>query len=56
MATAEVDMARMRGIGTDGAAITSSYHSGVIACLKSVVLSSISVHCTANQLNSFVAC
>ena len=51
MATAEVDMARMRGIGTGGVAIMSSYHSGVIARLKSVAPSSISVHCTAHQLN-----
>ena len=51
LATAEVDMARMRGIGADGAAIMSSYDSGVITRLKSVVPSSISVHCTAHQLN-----
>ena len=50
-ANAELDMAKMRGIGTDGAATMTGRQNGVVARMKSVTPSTIGVHCAAHRLN-----
>ena len=49
--TVELDMARMRGIGTDGASTMIGCRSGVVTRLKSITPSAIGVHCAAHRLN-----
>ena len=51
VASAELDMAKTRGIGTDGASTMMGCHSGVVACLKTITPSAIGVHCAAHRLN-----
>ena len=51
MASAGLDMASMRGIGTDGAATMIGCRSGVVTRLKSIIPSAVSVHCAAHRLN-----
>ena len=51
VASAELDMAKTRGIGTDGASTMMGCHSGVIARLKTITPSAIGVHCAAHCLN-----
>ena len=51
VASAELDMAKMRGIGTDGASTMMGCHSGVVARLKTITPSAIGVHCAAHRLN-----
>lgn len=51
VASAGLDMAKMRGIGTDGASTMMGRHSGVVARLKTITPSAISVHCAAHRLN-----
>ena len=48
---AGLDMRKMRGIGTDGAATTAGCHNGVVARLKRITPSAIGVHCAAHRLN-----
>ena len=47
----ELDMSKMRGIGTDGAATMIGTHNGVVTRLKAITPTAISVHCTAHRLN-----
>ena len=51
VASAELDMAKMRGIGTDGASTIMGCHSGVVARHKTITPSAIGVHCAAHHLN-----
>lgn len=44
-------MAKMRGIGTDGAATMIGRHNGIVAHLKTSTPSAIGVHCAAHHLN-----
>ena len=44
-------MAKMKGIGTDGASTMIGRRSGVVVRLKSITPSAISVHCAAHQVN-----
>lgn len=48
---AKIDMAKMRGIGTDGAATMVGRHNGVVAQLRVTTPSAIGVHCAAHRLN-----
>ena len=48
---AGLDMAKMRGIGTDGAATMVGHHRGVVTRLKAITPSAIGVHCAAHRLN-----
>ena len=48
---AGLDMRKMRGIGTDGAATMAGCHDGVVARLKRITPSAIGVHCAAHRLN-----
>lgn len=49
--SAELDMAKIRVIGTDGAFTMTGCHSGFIARLKSITPSATGVHCAAHRLN-----
>ena len=51
MASAELEMAKLRGIGTDGASTMMGRHNGVVARLKSITPSAIGVHCATHRLN-----
>ena len=51
VASAELEMAKLRGIGTDGASTMMGRHNGVVARLKSITPSAIGVHCAAHRLN-----
>ena len=51
VASANLDMAKMRGIATDGASTMMGRHSGVVARLKTITPSAIGVHCAAHRLN-----
>ena len=46
-----LDMRKMRGIGTDGAATMIGKHNGVVTRLKAITPTAISVHCAAHRLN-----
>ena len=46
-----LDMRKMRGIGTDGAATMIGKHNGVVTRLKDITPTAISVHCAAHRLN-----
>ena len=46
-----LDMAKTRGIGTDGAATMTGCRNGVVARLKQTTPSAIGVHCAAHRLN-----
>ena len=48
---AGLDMRKMRGIGTDGAATMAGCRNGVVARLKRITPSAIGVHCAAHRLN-----
>ena len=48
--SAQLEMAKMRGIGTDGASTMMGRHSGIVACLKAITPSAIGVHCAAHRL------
>lgn len=48
---AKLDMTRLRGIGTDGAATMAGCNTGVVVRLKSITPSAIGVHCAAHRLN-----
>ncbi|XP_022106967.1 zinc finger protein 862-like [Acanthaster planci] len=48
---AGIDMQRMRGVGTDGAAVMTGRKSGVVKRLKDDVPCLIGIHCTAHRLN-----
>ena len=50
-AQAGLDMAKMRGIGTDGAATMTGCRTGVVVRLKETTPSAIGVHCAAHRLN-----
>ena len=47
----ELDMSKMRGIGTDGAATMIGKHNVVVTRLKAITPTAISVHCAAHRLN-----
>ena len=47
----KLDMQKMRGIGTNGAATMIGKHNGVVARLKAITPTAISVHCAAHHLN-----
>ena len=49
--SAQLDMTKMRGIGTDGASTMMGRHNGVVARLKTITPSAIGVHCAAHRLN-----
>ena len=51
VASANLDVAKMRGIATDGASTMMGRHSGVVARLKTITPSAIGVHCAAHRLN-----
>jgi len=44
-------MAKMRGIGTDGAATMIGRHNGIVAHFKTITPSAIGVHCVAHHLD-----
>lgn len=46
-----LDMRKMRGIGTDGAAAMIGKHNGLVTRLKAITPTAISVHCAAHRLN-----
>ena len=46
-----LDMAKLRGIGTDGAATMAGCRTGVVVRLKKITPSAIGVHCAAHRLN-----
>ena len=46
-----LDMRKMRGIGTDGAATMIGKHNGVVTRLRAITPTAISVHCAAHRLN-----
>ena len=48
---ANLDMNKLRGIGTDGASTMVGCKSGVVTRLKKTTPSAIGVHCTAHRLN-----
>ena len=48
---AQLDMTKLKGIGTDGAATMIGVCNGVVTRLKAVSPSSIGVHCAAHRLN-----
>ncbi len=48
---AELDMTKLRGIGTDGAATMAGCRTGVVVRLKNITPSAIGVHCAAHRLN-----
>ena len=48
---AQLDMTKLKGIGTDGAATMTVVRNGGVTRLKAVSLSSIGVHCAAHRLN-----
>lgn len=48
---ASVDMTKLRGIGTDGAATMVGCHTGVVTRLQAIQPSAIGVHCAADRLN-----
>ena len=47
----KLNMQKMRGIGTDGAATMIGKHNGVVARLKAITPTAISVHGAAYRLN-----
>ena len=47
----KLDMRKMRGRGTDGAATMIGKHNGVVTRLKAITPTAISVHCAAHRLN-----
>ena len=49
--SAQLDVSKMRGIGTDGASTMMGCHNGVVARLKTITPSVIGVHCAAHRLN-----
>ena len=51
VATAGLDMTKLRGIGTDGASTMTGCHNGVVARLKAITPSAIGVHCAAHRVN-----
>ena len=46
-----LDMAKLRGIGTDGAATMTGCRTGVVTRQKQIALSAVGVHCAAHRLN-----
>ena len=48
---AQLDMTKLKGIGTDGAATMTGVCNGVVTRLKAVSPSSIGVHCPAHRLS-----
>ena len=46
-----LDMRKMRGIGTDGAASMIGKHNGSVTRLRAITPTAISVHCAAHRLN-----
>ena len=48
---ARLDMAKMRGIGMNGASIMTGCHNGVVARMKSITTSIIGAHCAVHRLN-----
>ena len=46
-----LDMTKLRGIGTDGAATMTGCRTGVVVRLKQITPSAIGVHCAAHRLN-----
>ena len=46
-----LDMTKMRGIGTDGAATMIGRYTGVVTRLKAITPTAIGVHCAAHRLN-----
>ena len=48
---AQIDVSKLRGIGTDGAATMIGCHSGVVTRLKEIAPSAVGVHCAAHRLN-----
>ena len=48
---ARLDMAKLRGIGTDGAATMTGCRTGVVVRPKEMNPCAISVHCAAHRLN-----
>ena len=51
MGEAELDLSKLRGIGTDGASTMIGCRNGVVTRLKNLTPSAISVHCAAHRLN-----
>ena len=49
--SAQLEISKMRGIGTDGASTMMGCHNGVVARLKTITPSVIGVHCAAHRLN-----
>ena len=47
----QIDVSKLRGIGTDGAATMIGCHSGVVTRLKEIAPSAVGVHCAAHRLN-----
>ena len=47
----ELDMVKMRGIGTDDVSTMIGCRNGVVTCLKSITTSPIGVHRAAHRLN-----
>ena len=52
---ASLDMSKLRGIVTDGAATMVGCHTGVVTLLQAIQPSAIRVHCAAHRLNLHVA-
>ena len=48
---AQIDMTKLRGIGTDGAATMTGCRNGVVTRLKETTPSAVGVHCAAHRLN-----
>ena len=48
---ASLDMSKLRGIGTDGAATMLGCCTGVVTRLQAIQPSAIGVHCAAHRLN-----
>ena len=49
--SAQLEISKMRGIGTDGASTMMGCHNGIVARLKTITPSAIGVHCAVNHLN-----
>ena len=48
---AQIDMTKLRGIGTDGDATMTGCRNGVVTRLKETTPSAVGVHCAAHRLN-----
>ena len=46
-----LDMTKLTGVGTDGAATTMGSHTGVVTQVQTITPSAIRVHCTAHRLD-----